>query len=124
MEWGGMRGVSDEQGTRLGILGLSGALPARRYQRLVRSTITDQAGNALGNGATYVSLLQVGVPVLASIPNQSVYDGNLLTFTATASDPDGDSVAFSLGPNAPVGAGITSAGLFTWTPAPAQAGVL
>src|SRR5260221_13991967 len=34
------------------------------------------------------------------------------------------SVAFSLGPTAPVGAGITSAGLFTWTPTPAQAGVL
>ncbi len=124
IESGRMTGVTYDPGTQTAILALSGALPARRYQLLVRSTITDQAGNALGNGATYVSLLQVGVPVLASIPNQSVYDGNLLTFTATASDPDGDSVAFSLGPNAPVGAGITSAGLFTWTPTPAQAGVL
>src|ERR1051325_2165277 len=46
----------------------------------------------------------------------------LTTFTATASDPDGGSLTFSLGAGAPAGASITPAGVFTWTPTAAQAG--
>jgi hypothetical protein len=57
-------------------------------------------------------------PVLNPIGNQSVTVNNLLTFNATASDPDaGQTLTFSLDPGAPAGASIgSSTGVFTWTP--------
>jgi len=71
----------------------------------------------------YVSLLDVGVPVLNPIGNKSVMDSHLLTFTATASDPDNSgSLVFTLGAGFPTGASITTGGVFTWTPTQAQAG--
>jgi hypothetical protein len=62
-------------------------------------------------------------PVLSAIPNQTVYANTLLTFTASATDTDQPPQAlnFSLGAGAPTGAGITSGGVFTWTPTAAQA---
>jgi hypothetical protein len=58
-------------------------------------------------------------PVLATIPDQTVGEGVQLNVQVTASDPDGDAIAFSLGPGAPSGAVIDPhSGLFTWTPAP------
>jgi len=48
--------------------------------------------------------------------------GSQANGNAAATDPDGDTLTFSLGPNAPAGAGITAGGAFTWTPLPAQAG--
>ena len=50
--------------------------------------------------------------------------GSILTFTATATDPDrpAQNLAFTLDAGAPAGASInSSSGLFTWTPAPNQA---
>jgi hypothetical protein len=46
----------------------------------------------------------------------------MLSFTATATDPDvpPQTLTFSLGPGAPSGTSITSAGAFTWTPTEAQ----
>ena len=57
-------------------------------------------------------------PVLDPIANQVVDEGSLLTFTATASDPDmGDQLIFSLAPGAPSGATIDpNTGVFQWTP--------
>lgn len=57
-------------------------------------------------------------PVLDPISNQSIDEGSLLSFTATASDPDiGDQLTFSLGPGAPAGASIhPTSGVFSWTP--------
>ncbi len=50
----------------------------------------------------------------------TVNAGELLSFTATAGDPNGDGLAFSLG-NAPSGASIDPiTGVFTWTPTAAQ----
>ena len=48
--------------------------------------------------------------------------GDVLTFTAVASDPDsGQTLAFSLDAGAPAGAAINSAsGIFNWTPSEAQ----
>ncbi len=62
-------------------------------------------------------------PILAPIPNQNVYANTLLTFTASATEPDPppETLTFSLGSGAPAGASITSGGLFTWTPTAAQA---
>lgn len=61
-------------------------------------------------------------PVLAVIGNKSVNEGSLLTFTATATDADlpAQALTFSLDAGAPSGASITTAGVFTWTPAEAQ----
>ncbi|HRI45376.1 MAG TPA: putative Ig domain-containing protein, partial [Fimbriimonadaceae bacterium] len=64
-------------------------------------------------------------PVLDAIGNQTVDEGDLLTFTATATDPDlpANSLAFSLAAGVdpvPPGASITAGGVFTWTPTEAQ----
>lgn len=60
-------------------------------------------------------------PDIASIPDFEVQVGELLTFQASATDPDGDSVTFALS-GAPTGASITSGGAFTFTPTEDQAG--
>jgi hypothetical protein len=61
-------------------------------------------------------------PVLDPIGNQSINEGSLLTFTATATDADlpANTLTFSL-LGAPTGASINaSTGVFTWTPTEAQ----
>ncbi|MCP4966425.1 MAG: cold shock domain-containing protein [bacterium] len=56
-------------------------------------------------------------PVLASIGDQLGPEETEITFTAMATDPDGDGVEFSLA-GAPAGAVIdTATGVFAWTPA-------
>ena len=66
--------------------------------------------------------IQNSPPVLGSIGPKSVDEGTMLSFTATASDPDvpPQTLTFSLGSGAPSGASITSGGYFTWTPTEAQ----
>ncbi len=60
-------------------------------------------------------------PTLQAISDQSVLQGNPLTFTAHAQDPDGDLLTFSLDAGAPAGATIDpDTGVFTWTPTAAQ----
>src|SRR5262249_26114393 len=60
-------------------------------------------------------------PALASPGDQAVNEGTtLLTFTATATDPDlsSDVLKFSLDAGAPIGASIDpDTGVFSWTPA-------
>jgi hypothetical protein len=61
-------------------------------------------------------------PVLAAIPAQTVNEGSLLTFTATATDADipANTLTYSL-MGAPGGATIVgSTGVFSWTPTEAQ----
>jgi hypothetical protein len=61
-------------------------------------------------------------PVLGSIGSKSVDEGDLLTFTVTASDPDGDGLTFSAS-NVPPGASFNpSTRVFNWTPAFGAAG--
>src|SRR5690606_12004101 len=58
-------------------------------------------------------------PILDPIGAKSVDEGSPLTFTATATDSDvpAQTLAFSLGGTAPVGAAIdATTGVFTWTP--------
>jgi hypothetical protein len=61
-------------------------------------------------------------PVLGSIGNRSGAEASLITFTATATDPDsGQTLVFSLDPGAPPGSSINpGSGVFTWTPTEAQ----
>ena len=65
-------------------------------------------------------------PILDPIGDRSVTEETLLSFTATASDPDGDGWTFSLADGAtgsvPTGAAISPTGDFTWTPTEAQDG--
>lgn len=59
-------------------------------------------------------------PVLAIIGNKTINEGDFLTFTASATDFDGDALTYSL-VGAPAGASINSStGMFTWTPTEAQ----
>lgn len=62
-------------------------------------------------------------PVLEPLPAQTVTQGQTLTFSAQASDPDGaaQQLTFSLEPGAPLGAAIApQSGVFRWTPSSVQ----
>jgi hypothetical protein len=61
-------------------------------------------------------------PVLNPIGDKSVEEGALLEFTISATDPDGDTLAYSAS-NLPTGASFTPANhTFSWTPDSGQAG--
>jgi hypothetical protein len=79
-----------------------------------------------GNGGTDTITVNVTIqavndaPVLNPIGNKSINESVLLSFSATATDPDANTLTYSL-VGAPSGAQIDSAmGAFTWTPAEAQ----
>lgn len=65
-------------------------------------------------------------PVLATITDKTVQEGSLLTFTATATDPENDTINFTLLPGInPVPSGATiglTSGIFNWTPTTPQVG--
>ena len=62
-------------------------------------------------------------PVLGTIGSKSVNEGGLLTFTVSASDPDGDGLTFSAS-NLPTGASFNpSSHVFSWTPDYGDAGI-
>ena len=61
-------------------------------------------------------------PVLNSIGNKSVTAGQTLSFTISATDPDGDNLTYSAS-NLPAGASFNaSTRTFSWTPYPSQPG--
>ena len=56
-------------------------------------------------------------PVVEPIQQQTITVGAPVSFKVIATDPDGDPLIFSLGPNAPVGATIDpKTGVFSWLP--------
>ena len=62
-------------------------------------------------------------PTLDALPNRTIGEGSLLTFTAVATDSNkpAQTLSFSLDPGAPSGAGIRpNDGVFTWIPTEAQ----
>ena len=61
-------------------------------------------------------------PVLAPIGNRSVNEGQLLTFTASATDPEGDPLTYAAQPLPPGASMGAATGVFTWTPTLSQAG--
>src|SRR4029453_13179132 len=87
------------------------AVPACTDSEIVTVTVNDSGG-------------QNQCPVLNAIGNQTVTVGNLLTFVATATDPDaGQTLTFSLDAGFPTGATINSStGVFAFTPTAGQAG--
>jgi hypothetical protein len=61
-------------------------------------------------------------PVLGAVGDQSVLEGDTLSFTVSATDPDGDTLTYSAS-NLPSGASFTPATrTFSWTPTYDQAG--
>ena len=80
-----------------------------------------------GQGGTDTETIEVVVedanrlPILTEIGNQIVGEGVTLSLVLAATDPDGQSVSFSM-LDPPPGAGILDA-TFTWTPGFDQAGV-
>jgi Putative Ig domain/FlgD Ig-like domain len=90
-------------------------------------TVTDNGVPPCSDSETFVVTVNEvpggnQCPVLSAIGNKTVDEGTLLTFTATATDPDaGQTLTFSLDPGFPTGAAIDpSTGVFTWTPTEAQ----
>lgn len=89
--------------------------------------VSDNGSPSLSATQTFfVTVLESNSPpVLASITNQIISAGELLTFTANASDLDipTNSILFSLDSGAPSEAGINSTnGVFAWTPDASQIG--
>jgi methyl coenzyme M reductase subunit C len=86
--------------------------------------ITVSDGIAIDYEVITVTVNEVNLPpVLNPIGAKTVNELSLLTFTATASDPDipAQTLTFSLGSGAPAGASINpTTGVFTWTPTEAQ----
>ena len=81
-----------------------------------------RGGQAIGNQFTITVTNTNRAPVLAAIGNQSVAENSPLTFTATATDADGDAVSFS-NSALPSGASFnTTTGAFAWTPTFSQEG--
>lgn len=81
---------------------------------------TDTAGNQKNFSCT---IIRVAAPVLDPIANQIVNEGQVLSFTAHATDADtpASDLTYSLTGSVPVGATINpQTGLFTWTPAEGQ----
>jgi hypothetical protein len=62
------------------------------------------------------------LPVFDPVSPQAGNEGSVISFQVSATDPDvGQTISYSLGPNAPVGADINSvSGWFNWMPSEAQ----
>lgn len=75
------------------------------------------------NNKTYIFLNHPNqAPALDPIGNKTVNEGEALTFTVHATDPDGDALTYSAS-NLPVGATFsTTTGIFSWTPSYNQSG--
>ena len=88
----------------------------------VTFTATDP-GLLADSEAITITVSQVnGPPVLAPIGDQTVDEGQTLTFALSATDPDGDPLTYSA-ENLPEGASFEAAtATFTWTPSFDQAG--
>ena len=92
-----------------------GRWPDASTARYFMTTPTPGAPNIIDNPVNRA-------PVLNPISNAGVNEAVLLSFTATATDPDsGQTLSFTLDPGAPAGSAINpDSGLFTWIPAESQ----
>ncbi|MBM3250043.1 MAG: tandem-95 repeat protein, partial [Candidatus Omnitrophica bacterium] len=96
-----------------------GYTQAGTYQ--VTFTVSD--GMLTDSEAVTITVANVNrAPELAAIGNKSITAGQLLQFTVSATDPDNDTLTYSVN-GLPNGAGFNSATkTFSWTPASTQVG--
>jgi PKD repeat protein len=99
------------------------------YSQAGPYTVTFTATNTLsGSAVTAIDIGNVDRPPTVEAPaNQSGAEGNLLSFTVGASDPDGDAITALSAAPLPAGALFTpgagnAIGAFSWTPGFTQAG--
>jgi PKD repeat protein len=86
-----------------------------------RVTFTVSDGKAQDSKTVTITVTKPNSPpVLATIGDKSIAENQLLTFTISATDPDGDTITYSAG-GLPSGASLTDQ-TFTWTPTVGQAG--
>ena len=79
-------------------------------------------GTVSNEGRVYIYENPNLSPVLGSIGDKTVAENDLLTFTADATDANGDTLTYSA-QNLPSGASLNAAtGVFSWTPTFTQAG--
>ena len=93
------------------------------YQLALNLTgIQDLAGNQTTNvvSTTWQTVSPNQPPLITQVPAQTVAPGQLLQVAVEATDPNGNSFAFSLDPSAPLGATISPSGAFAWTPSCVQ----
>ncbi len=96
----------------------------QNFVYLDRFTLT---ANPLDGGSTYLFILagqptENHRPQIDPIPIQAVVQQHPLSVTLRGTDSDaGQLLTFSLDAGSPVGASITAAGVFTWTPSTQQA---
>ena len=95
---------------------------ARDYTVNVTAAGTDVFGSGNHRILT-ITVTGNAAPVLDSIGPKSVNELAALSFTATATDDDGDTLTYSLTSTPPTGAAITDAGAFSWTPSELQDGM-
>ena len=100
---------------------------ARAMYGFVERSITFYARDPDGNTATETVVISVADAATGASPDvtdpadRSAPAGRLLSIPFAASDPDGDTVAFSAA-SLPAGAALSPAGVFTWTPVAAHRG--
>lgn len=89
----------------------------------VTITVTDKGSPPQSASAQFtITVINANQPpLLAPIGAKTTNVGQLLAFTATATDPDSSVLTFSAG-NLPAGATFTPAGAFSWTPSAGQNG--
>ncbi len=90
-------------------------------------TVTNPDGQVAASAGGILTIVSNGAiatnqpPTLSPIGQKTVTELQLLTFTNSASDPDGNALTFSLGAGAPTNSTIgASSGVFSWTPTEAQ----
>jgi hypothetical protein len=84
-------------------------------------TFTVDDGTAQDSEIVTITVNNVNrTPVLSSVGNKSAYESDLLSFTVSATDADGDTVQYSA-QSLPGGATFTNQ-TFNWTPADSQVG--
>ncbi len=86
--------------------------------------VTDNGAPPLSDSKTFTVTVnkQNSAPAIGAMADRTIAAGNLLSVSVPATDPDLPAQLLSyalLSP--PAGASVNSSGLFTWTPAPAQA---
>ncbi|HYV35072.1 MAG TPA: glycoside hydrolase domain-containing protein [Gemmataceae bacterium] len=90
---------------------------AADYSVTVRAT--DNGTGALSAARTFtIHVLSLNKPpLLGFIADHTIDVGQTVSFSAAATDPDGDTLTYSLDPGAPAAAAINpQQGTFTWTP--------